>query len=101
VLPVAGALFGGLGRLAEVALPLELRAWARRNPTGRVHIVRPDRHVAGLVRHPLDLFDKDRALEAYWRARAQVDGLFDRGTDLAELADVAGPGEPDALRTAA
>ena len=89
VLPVAGAMFAGLGRLAELALPWELRAWSRRNRGGRAHVLRPDRHVASLVRHPLDLFDQARALEAYWRARDQVTELFDHRPDLAPLLQLA------------
>lgn len=69
--PVAGPMFGPGGRAMDLKLRAELRRWQGRTG-GQVHLFRPDRKIAALARHPLDLFDKDRAAAAYPLAYEQA-----------------------------
>src|SRR5512135_373932 len=71
VAPIAGPMFGPAGRAMEVMLRREMRRWQQRTG-GLVHLLRPDRGIAALTRHPMDLFDKDRAIAAYPLAYQQA-----------------------------
>jgi predicted acylesterase/phospholipase RssA len=74
VAPIAGPMFGPGGRAMEIMLRRELRRWRQRTG-GTAHLIRPDAGIATLARHPLDLFDKDRALAAYPMAYEQASQL--------------------------
>ncbi len=74
VAPIAGPMFGPGGRAMEIMLRRELRRWQKRTG-GMAHLIRPDSQVASLARHPLDLFDKTRALAAYPVAYEQASQL--------------------------
>ena len=74
VAPIAGPMFGPGGRAMEIMLRRELRRWQQRTG-GMAHLIRPDARIASLARHPLDLFDKDRALAAYPMAYEQASRL--------------------------
>lgn len=84
VAPVAGRMFGPGGRAMDVKLSAEIRRWQARTG-GQVHVFRPDRQVAALARHPLDLFDKDRAAAAYPLAYEQARQWLLTAPDLASL----------------
>jgi predicted acylesterase/phospholipase RssA len=71
VAPVAGPMFGPGGRAMDLKLAAELRRWQARTG-GQVHVFRPTRQIAALARHPLDLFDKSRAADAYPLAYEQA-----------------------------
>ncbi len=85
VAPIAGPMFGPAGRAMELMLRNEL---SRRQQTtgGRAHLIRPDRRIASLARHPLDLFDKARAAAVYPLAYAQAARLLATRQALAQLA---------------
>jgi NTE family protein len=82
--PVAGAMFGPGGRAMEVKLRAEVRRW-KAATGGTVHVFRPDRGIASLARHPLDLFDKERAVAAYPLAYEQACRELDHREDLRAL----------------
>lgn len=84
VAPVAGPMFGAGGRAMDLKLRAEIRRWQGRTG-GQVHLFRPDRQVAALARHPLDLFDKERAAAAYPIAFEQAKEQLRDRSDLASL----------------
>jgi NTE family protein len=86
VAPIAGPMFGPGGRAMEIMLRRELRRWRQRTG-GMAHLIRPDSRVASLARHPLDLFDKNRALAAYPRAYEQASQLAASWAALPLLAE--------------
>ncbi len=66
VAPLAGPMVGPMGRTAGFMLARELRSWRRRHPSCEVHMIRPNRAIAGIAgRNPLGLFDPGRAREVY------------------------------------
>lgn len=83
VAPIAGPVMGPIGRAAEFLLARELRAWRNRHPGATITMIRPNRAIAQLAgRHPLALFDADRARQVYplaveqglrWGERLQSD----------------------------
>ena len=77
VAPVAGPMFGPGGRAMEMKLGAEIRRWERATG-GQAHVFRPNRRIAALARHPLDLFDKERAAAAYPLAYAQAAAAISR-----------------------
>lgn len=84
VAPVAGAMFGPAGRGMEAMLGNEIRSW--QNTTGgKGHLVRPNAQIAGLARHPMQLFDKDLAATAYDLAYQQAAALIKVRPGLASL----------------
>ncbi len=85
VAPIAGPMFGPAGRAMELMLRNELSRWQQATG-GRAHLIRPGREIASLARHPLDLFDKQRAAAAYPLAYAQAVRLLASRQGLAELA---------------
>ncbi len=85
VAPIAGPMFGPAGRAMELMLRDELRRW-QQNTGGKAHLVRPNAQIAKLARHPLHLFDKARALDAYPLAFAQARRLIVERPGLAGLA---------------
>jgi NTE family protein len=89
VAPVAGPMFGPGGRAMDVKLRAEIRRWRERTG-GQVHVFRPDRQVAALARHPLDLFDKARAAAAYPLAFRQARCRLEQA-DLAGLVSELAP----------
>jgi NTE family protein len=84
VAPVAGPMFGPGGRAMDLKLSAEIRRWQARTG-GRVHVFRPTRQIAALARHPLDLFDKSRAAEAYPLAYEQAERRLRVAPELASL----------------
>jgi NTE family protein len=91
VAPVAGPMFGPGGRAMDLKLRAELRRWVARTG-GHVHLFRPDHQIAALARHPLDLFDKDRAMATYplafEQARQALQVRADLGSLISSLAPV-------------
>ena len=85
IAPFAGPVLGAAGRGLEHLAQGEMRAWANRTG-GKPVFVRPNRVVAALVRHPLDLFDRARAVAAYDLAFEHATDLL-RGVDKTEFAD--------------
>jgi NTE family protein len=94
VAPVAGPMFGPGGRAMDLKLRAEVRRW-QGGTGGQVHLFRPDRQVAALARHPLDLFDKGRAAAAYplayEQAREHLLVRPDLATLISDVAPVAVP----------
>lgn len=87
VAPIAGPMFGPGGRSMEAMLRTELRRWRRRTG-GATHLIRPNARIAALTRHPLELFDREKSLEVYPMAQAQVFQLLASGRlDLTDLLD--------------
>jgi NTE family protein len=84
VAPVAGPMFGAGGRAMDLKLRAEIRRWQGRTG-GQVHLFRPDRRVAALARHPLDLFDKARAAAAYPIAFEQAQDHLREQPELATM----------------
>ena len=84
VAPIAGAVLGRTGRALEVLLRREVRHWQQING-GQAHLVRPNRRIAALVRHPLALFDKELAVRVYPMAYEHTTGLLD---DLGSICDL-------------
>lgn len=84
VAPIAGPMFGPGGRAMELMLRNEIRRW-QATTSGKAHLIRPDRQIASLARHPLDLFDKQRAAEVYPLAYAQAKRLLATRDGLASL----------------
>jgi predicted acylesterase/phospholipase RssA len=84
VAPIAGPMFGRAGRVMEALLNREIRRWVR-NSGGIVHLVRPNRAIAGLARNPLDLFDNELARGVYPLAREQARQLLETRQPLAGL----------------
>lgn len=87
VAPIAGPMFGPGGRAMEVMLRRELRRWER-TTGGQAHLLRPNTAIAALARHPLHLFDKERAIAAYPMAYAQARRLMTERPGLATLGSV-------------
>jgi predicted acylesterase/phospholipase RssA len=85
VAPIAGPMFGPGGRAMELMLRNELGRW-QRSTGGKAHLIRPDREIASLARHPLDLFDKQRAAAVYPLAYAQATRLLATRDGLSGLA---------------
>jgi hypothetical protein len=79
--PIAGPMFGPAGRLAERVLRREMGEWQRRNPDGRLWLIRPNRAIAELASRPDQLFEPDRARRAYDLAYAQAAGILSRWND--------------------
>jgi len=84
VAPIAGPMFGRAGRTMELLLNRELGRW-QRTMGGVVHLIRPNRAIAGLTRHPLDLFSMELARAVYPLAREQASQLLDSRDGLAQL----------------
>lgn len=84
IAPIAGPMFGPAGRAMELMLRDELRRW-QQNTGGKAHLVRPNKQIAALARHPLHLFDKTRAIDAYPLAFAQACRLIAERPGLAGL----------------
>ena len=84
VAPIAGPMFGRAGRAMELMLRNELRRW-QQDTGGKAHLVRPNAQIAALARHPLQLFDKARAVAAYPLAYAQTRRLLAERPGLAGL----------------
>jgi predicted acylesterase/phospholipase RssA len=84
VAPIAGPMFGRAGRTMEVLLQREIRRWQEKSG-GTVHLVRPNRAIAGLARYPLDLFDMNLAAAVYPMAREQTDRLLPARAEMLEL----------------
>ncbi|MGZ4666305.1 MAG: patatin-like phospholipase family protein [Frankiaceae bacterium] len=97
VAPIAGPMFAAAGRAMEAMLRREMRRWQQRTG-GVVHLIRPNRRIAALARHPLDLFDKDRATEAYPLAYLQAARLAMTSPGLAQLAASPRPAGMAAVR---
>jgi NTE family protein len=84
VAPIAGSMFGPTGRAMELMLRREIGRW--QNATGgTAHLIRPNGEIAALARHPLQLFDNQRAKRAYPLAYAQARDLLLSRPDLAQL----------------
>lgn len=72
VAPIAGRVLGPIGRTAGFLLARELQAWRNRHPGATIVVIRPNSAIARLAgRHPLALFDTDRARQVYPLAVAQ------------------------------
>ena len=84
VAPIAGPMFGPGGRAMEHKLRNEMTRWQVAT-CGNVHLLRPNADIASLARHPLQLFDKGRAVTAYEMAHAQATRLLDERASLARL----------------
>jgi predicted acylesterase/phospholipase RssA len=84
VAPLAGPMFGRAGRVVEALLNREIGRW-KGATGGQVHVIRPNKALAALPRHPLDLFDHEMAQAVYPLAREQTNRLLDSRDDLAEL----------------
>lgn len=104
IAPIAGPMFGPAGQTMEVLLRRELRRWQDATG-GKAHLIRPNRAIADLTRHPLDLFDSGLAQRVYPMARAQAERLL---MTRAGMADLCGPkrafeipGPPVAFRAGA
>ncbi|MSW21634.1 MAG: hypothetical protein F2873_12135 [Actinobacteria bacterium] len=76
--PIAGPMFGPVGRIAERVLRREVGHWQRANPMGAFWLIRPNRAIASLARLPNNLFDLDRAKRCYELAYAQGTGILHR-----------------------
>lgn len=75
VAPLAGPMFGRAGWLLDRFLADETARW-KAATGGRVYLIRPNHQIAALARHPLHLFDTDRARDAYALGVEQVRGLL-------------------------
>jgi NTE family protein len=84
VAPIAGPMFGRAGRVMEKLLSRELRRWERTSG-GTVHLIRPNRAIAGLAKTPLDLFRRELARAVYPMGREQARQLIDSRETLAGL----------------
>lgn len=84
VAPIAGPMFGPGGRVMELKLRNEMKRW-QQSTGGNVHLLRPNTDIASLARHPLQLFDKGRAVTAYEMAHAQAARLLTERASLARL----------------
>lgn len=84
VAPIAGPMFGRAGRVMELLLNREIGRWEHAYG-GVVHLIRPNKAIAGLARSPLDLFDSDLARAVYPLARQQARQLLDSRDALAAL----------------
>ncbi len=84
VAPIAGPMFGGAGRAMEVVLRHELAVW-RQTSGGEVHVIRPNHAIAALARHPLELFDRQRAEIVYSLAKRQAYRILEERPDLAKI----------------
>jgi hypothetical protein len=59
-----------------------------------VHVVRPDKEISRLVRHPLDLIDQRLACQVYPMAYEQASRLLETRPALASLASLASLAPP-------
>ncbi|HEX4429637.1 MAG TPA: patatin-like phospholipase family protein [Frankiaceae bacterium] len=82
VAPIAGPMFGRAGRVMEVLLKREIGRWERAGGGG-VHLIRPNKAIAGLAKSPRDLFDTALARAVYPLARQQARQLLDSRDALA------------------
>ncbi len=82
VAPIAGPMFGRAGRVMEVLLNREIARWQRAHG-GNVHLIRPNKAIAGLAKTPRDLFDNALARSVYPLARQQARQLLDSRDELA------------------
>jgi NTE family protein len=72
VAPIAGRVLGPIGGTAGLLLARELQTWRNRHPGATITLIRPNSAIAHLAgRHPLALFDADRARQVYPLAVAQ------------------------------
>ena len=71
IAPLAGAMFGPFGGLAERVLRREIDEWKAEHG-GRTLEFYPQEVTADVARRPDHLFDKDRAVTAYYCGRDQV-----------------------------
>jgi NTE family protein len=66
VAPIAGRVLGPIGRAAGFLLARELQTWRNRHPGATITMIRPNSAAARLAgRHPLALFDAERARRVY------------------------------------
>jgi NTE family protein len=66
VAPLAGRVLGPIGRTAGLLLARELQTWRNRHPGATITMIRPNSAIARMAgRHPLELFDADRARRVY------------------------------------
>ncbi len=84
IAPLAGPMFGPAGPLMERMLRHEMRRW-QQITGGHTHLIRPNRAISRLVRHPLDLFHPQRARAAYPLAVEQTVRLLETRHDLSAL----------------
>jgi predicted acylesterase/phospholipase RssA len=84
VAPLAGPMFGPTGRAMELMLRREIARW-QHVTGGRAHVIKPNAQIAALARHPLQLFDNERAKRAYPLAYAQARDLLLTRPGLAQL----------------
>ena len=84
VAPIAGPMFGRAGRVMEVLLNREIARWERANDGG-VHLIRPNKAIAGLAKSPLDLFNTELARAVYPLARQQARRLIESREALSGL----------------
>lgn len=84
IAPIAGPMFGRAGRTMELLLKREIGRWEH-TTGGEVHLIRPNRAIASLARHPLDLFDTNLAKAVYPLARQQADQQLDLRDGMAKM----------------
>jgi hypothetical protein len=77
-------MFGRAGRVMEVLLNREIARWERAHG-GSVHLIRPNKAIAGLAKTPRDLFDNALARGVYPLARQQARQLLGSREALAAL----------------
>ena len=77
----------------ELMLRRELRRWQKRTG-GTTHLFRPNRQIAALARHPLNLFDRARARAAYPMGYEQAATRLRSLPDLVRLRSAAPEHEP-------
>jgi NTE family protein len=91
--PLTGPVLGPVGLASDALLAWETHRWAKATG-GSVHVVRPDKKISRLVRHPLDLIDTRLACEVYPMAYEQASRLLETRPALASLASPASPARP-------
>ena len=71
IAPMAGAMFGPFGGLVERKMEREIDMW--RNAGGiRTLVFSPTQTTSDIAKWPQDLFDKDKAVEAYYRGLSEA-----------------------------
>ena len=71
IAPLAGAMFGPFGGLVERKMDREMEMW--RDAGGRRTLVfSPNQTTSDIAKWPQDLFDKDKAVEAYYRGLSEA-----------------------------
>jgi hypothetical protein len=71
IAPLAGAMFGPFGGLVERKMDREMDMW--RDAGGRRTLVfSPNQTTSDIAKWPQDLFDKDKAVEAYYRGLSEA-----------------------------